>query len=57
MDEQKFDLYIDGDIAAENMTIETAVILLEALFMHYYNDAEDGMEVTVTRRKQKGADV
>lgn len=57
MDEQKFDLYIDGDIAAENMTIETAVILLEALFMHYYNDAEDGMEVTVMRRKQKGADV
>lgn len=57
MDEQKFDLYIDGDIAAENMTIETVVILLEALFMHYYNDAEDGMEVTVMRRKQKGADV
>jgi hypothetical protein len=53
MDEQKFDLYIDGDIAAENMTIETAVILLEALFMHYYNDAEDGMEITVKRRAQE----
>jgi hypothetical protein len=53
MDEQKFDLYIDGDIAAENMTIETVVILLEALFVHYYNDAEDCMEITVKRRAQE----
>jgi hypothetical protein len=57
MDEQKFDLYIDGDIAAENMTIETAVILLEALFVHYYSEVENGMEITIKGRKQKGADV
>lgn len=50
-------MYIDGDIVAENMSIETANILLEALFVHYYREAENGMEVTVMRRKQKGADV
>jgi hypothetical protein len=53
MSEQKFDMYIDGDISAENMNIETANILLEALFVHYYNDAEDGMEITVKRRVQE----
>jgi hypothetical protein len=53
MSEQKFDMYIDGDIAAENMTIETAVILLEALFVHYYSEVENGMEITVKRRVQE----
>lgn len=53
MDEQKYDLYIDGDIAAENMSIETAVILLEALFVHYYSEAENGMEVTVKGRERE----
>jgi hypothetical protein len=55
MDEQKFDLYIDGDIAAENMTIETVVILLEALFVHYYSEAENGMEITIKGRMTERA--
>lgn len=57
MSEQKYDLYINGDIEAENMSLQTAIVLLKALFETFYAETADGMEITVMGRKQKGADV
>jgi len=50
MNDQKYDLYIDGELAAENMELQYAVVFMKALFETYYNEAADGMEVTVKRR-------
>ena len=56
MSEQKYDLYINGDIEAENMSLQTAIVLLKALFETYYAETADCMEITVMGRKQKDAD-
>lgn len=38
MEEQKYRILIDGVICADDMNIETATILIKALFEKYYND-------------------
>ena len=38
MGELKYFVEIDGCIVSENMNIQTALILVEALFAEYYND-------------------
>lgn len=44
----KYTLKIDGVVAAEHMELETACILLEALFQKYYKQAgSGGLEVTI----------
>ena len=48
MNDQKYDLYIDGELAAENMELQYAVVFMKALFETFYNEAE--MEVTVKGR-------
>ena len=50
MNDQKYDLYIDGELAAENMELQYAVVFTKALFETYCSEAADGMEVTVKRR-------
>ena len=50
MNDQKYDLYIDGELAAENMELQYAVVFMKALFETFYNEA--GMEVTVKRRNK-----
>ena len=48
MEELKYNVYVHGDIAAENMDLDTAVILVKALFEKYY--ADTGMVVSMRRR-------
>ena len=48
MEELKYDVYIDSNIAAENMDLDTAIILVKALFERYY--ADTGMVVSMRRR-------
>lgn len=38
MEEQRYRVLIDGIAYADNMNIETATILIKALFEKYYND-------------------
>lgn len=38
MEERKYKVLIDNHIVAENMDIETTMILVKALFRTYYND-------------------
>ena len=48
MEALKYDVYIDSNIAAENMDLDTAIILVKALFEKYY--ADKGMFVSMRRR-------
>ncbi len=50
MSDQKYDLYIDGELAAENMDMQYVLMFVQALFETFYNEAAAGMEVTVKRR-------
>jgi len=50
MNDQKYDLYIDGELAAENMELQYVMMFVKALFETFYNEAAEGMEVTVKRR-------
>lgn len=50
MDERRYDFYIDGDIAAENMTLEAAMLLSKAVFETYH--AMPTLEITVKRRAE-----
>lgn len=44
----KFTVKIDGAVVAEHMDLETACILLEAVFQKYFETASaGGMEVTI----------
>ena len=47
MEEEKFDVLIGDDVVAKHMSIETATILVEALFRKYYN--EPCMKVTLVK--------
>lgn len=38
MYEERYKVTCDGVLIAENMSIETTVILLKALFQEYYNE-------------------
>lgn len=53
MAETKYDLYIDGDLVAENMELQYAMLMLKALFETYYNETQAGMEITVKARIEK----
>ena len=52
MNDQKYDLYIDGELAAENMELQYVMMFVKALFETFYNEAAEGMEVTVKGRVQ-----
>ena len=44
----KYTLKIDGVVAAEHMELETACVLLEALFNKYFQQAgQEGLEVSI----------
>lgn len=38
MHEKKYNVLINNEVVAKNMDINTAVILVKALFEEYYND-------------------
>lgn len=38
MEERKYEVLVDGDTVAESMDINTATILMKALFNEYYNE-------------------
>lgn len=38
MEERRFKVLIDDMVVANNMDLETAMILVKALFQEYYND-------------------
>lgn len=38
MNLRKFDVYIDDEKVAENMDMDTAIVLVKALLNEYYND-------------------
>ena len=47
----KYTVKIDGAVVAEHMDLETAIILLEALFQKYFKQAGcGGMEVTIASK-------
>lgn len=48
MDERRYDFYIDGYLAAENMTLEAAMLLSKAAFETYH--AMPTLEISVKRR-------
>jgi len=50
MDEQRFDLYVDGELAFENMTIKMAAVMLEALFEYNYRKSNNGVAITIKGR-------
>ena len=50
MAEEKFCVYLDNIKTAENMTLETAVILAKALFNEYY--LEPSMKVTIQKIRE-----
>ena len=54
MTEMKYDIYIDGDLIAENMELQYAILMLKALFETYYNETQAGMEITIKARIEKG---
>jgi len=47
MMEDKFSVYIDSVLAAENMTLETAMVLVQGLFNKYY--LEPSMKITIQK--------
>ena len=54
MIENRYDFYLDGEIAAENMTLETAMLLAKAACETYF--AQIGLEVTIKRREENETD-
>lgn len=53
MEENRYEVLIDNMIVAENMDLNTAIILVKALFEEYYNDYK--MVVSV-RKMNKESD-
>ena len=45
MEDKKYKVFVDDEIFAEYMSLETAMILVKALFDTYYN--EYGMTVSI----------
>lgn len=45
MGENKFSVFIGGNIAAKEMSLTDALVFIEALFNKYYKDV--GMEITL----------
>ena len=55
MREIKYWIKINGTLAAENMTLETALVLIEGLYQRYYNDTS--MIVSIGREDNGCKDV
>lgn len=51
MTEDKFSVYIDSVLAADNMTLETATVLIQALFNKYY--LEPTMKITIQKTQKE----
>lgn len=45
MPERKFKVFISSEVIAENLNIETALILVKGLFTEYFNDST--MEIRI----------
>lgn len=52
MSERKYEVIIDDERIASDMTIESAVILVKACFEEYYN--ERGMTISIKEMEIKG---
>lgn len=52
MEENTYQVMIDDVIIAQEMPLNYANILIEALFERYYNDAK--MKVSIKRTEEKG---
>lgn len=50
MAENYFQIFMDNDLVATHMNINTALVLTEALFNKYYND-----NIVIIISKEKGA--
>ena len=50
MENDKYILLIDNEIVAERMSLETATILIKALFNEYYNDYN--MKITIRKEER-----
>ena len=51
MPERKYELFIEKELIAESVSIETALILIKALFAEYYN--EKNMKITIQEMEQE----
>ena len=51
MPERRYELYIGEELIAESLSIETALILIKALFSEYYN--EKNMKITIQEMEQE----
>ena len=49
MVEEKFNVYMNDVMTAENMTLETAIIVVKGLFNEYYKEA--GLKITIQKVK------
>jgi len=47
MNEEKYEVYFDKTLMAENMCIDTALILISAIADKYYKQVEYGAEITI----------
>lgn len=54
MAERRYELYIGEELIAESLSIETALILIKALFSEYYN--EEKMEITIREMERSKND-
>lgn len=52
MVENRFNVFIDDIIAAENMTLETALVLVQGLFNKYY--LEPSIRISVQKVQKPG---
>ena len=48
MPERKYELYIEKELIAESVSMETALIIIKALFAEYYNDKN--MKITTKNK-------
>ena len=53
MTEKRYKVLIDNQVVAQDMNIETAIILVKALFEKYYND----FAMTVSVREMERTEV
>lgn len=47
---EKYTISIDGEIVAENMPLNYAMLLVKSLFTEYYNDYKMAVEIRQTER-------
>ena len=54
MTEKRYKVFVNNEVVAENMDLNTATILVKALFEEYYNDYL--MEITVKQMDKEKLD-